>query len=223
MDHVSTINTQVASSLTNYYQRKSIMKLYNSELSGNCYKVRLLASFIQIPLDLIPVDLRKGEHKEEKILRLNPWGQVPILEDGEVILRDAQAILVYLANKYGGEAWWPSEAHLQAEVMQWLSVAANEIQQGPNKARLVKKLGKELDYDQAVVQSGAILRLIDQHLATHLWLACNRPTIADCAVYPYISLAHEGGISLEGYPNIEAWMTRLKQLPGYISTSGNES
>jgi glutathione S-transferase len=197
------------------------MKLYDLDLSGNCYKVRLFLSLIQTPLDLVPVDLMKGEHKEEKILQLNPWGQVPILEDGKVILRDAQAILVYLANKYGGEAWWPGEAHLQAEVMQWLSVASNEIQHGPNKARLVKKFGLEHNYDQCVEQTSQILTLIDTHLVTNNWLAANRPTIADCAIYPYISVAHEGDVTIDKYPNIQAWMARLKQLPGYISMPGN--
>ena len=126
------------------------MKLYDLDLSGNCYKVRLFASFIQTPLNIVPVDFMQGEHKGEKLIQLNPWGEIPIFKDGDVVLRDAQAILVYLANKYGGEAWWPSEAYLQAEVMQWLSVASNEIQHGPNMARLIKKFGLAGDHAQSV-------------------------------------------------------------------------
>ena len=80
------------------------MKLYNLDLSGNCYKVRLFASFIDISLTIVPVDFMHGEHKTEALLQLNPWGEIPILEDGNVVLRDSQAILVYLANKYGGLA-----------------------------------------------------------------------------------------------------------------------
>jgi len=197
------------------------MKLYDLELSGNCYKVRLFASLINAPLDIVPVDYLQGEHKGETLLKLNPWGEIPILEDGDVVLRDGQAILVYLANKYGGEAWWPSEAHLQADVMQWLSVAANEIQHGPNTSRLIEKFGVESDLALSLARSTRILTLINNHLADKDWLAVNRPTIADCAVYPYISIAHEGGVSVDEYTNIKAWMKRLEQLPGYISMPGN--
>ena len=197
------------------------MKLYDLDLSGNCYKVRLFAALIEVPLTIVPVDFLQGEHKEEPLLSLNPWGEIPILEDGDVVLRDAQAILVYLANKYGGEAWWPSEAHLQGEVMQWLSTAANEMHHGPNMARLIKKFGVDMDHALALSRSERILTLIDDHLSTHDWLAAKRPTIADCAIYPYISVAYEGDVVIGGYDNIQAWMKRIQQLTGYISMPGN--
>ena len=197
------------------------MKLYDLDLSGNCYKVRLFAALIEVPLNIVPVDFLQGEHKEEPLLSLNPWGEIPILEDGDVVLRDAQAILVYLANKYGGEAWWPSEAHLQGEVMQWLSTAANEMHHGPNMARLIKKFGVDMDHALALSRSERILTLIDDHLSTHDWLAAKRPTIADCAIYPYISVAYEGDVVIDGYDNIQAWMKRIQQLTGYISMLGN--
>ncbi len=197
------------------------MKLYDLDLSGNCYKVRLFASLISLPLDIVPVDFMQGEHKGEVLLKLNPWGEIPILEDGSVVLRDAQAILVYLANKHGGEAWWPSEAHLQAEVMQWLSVASNEIQHGPNTARLIKKFGYESDLALSLQRSNRILALINDHLADNDWLAANRPTIADCAVYPYISVAYEGSIDIAEYSHINNWIARIKQLSGYIAMPGN--
>lgn len=197
------------------------MKLYDLELSGNCYKVRLFASLAQISLDIVPVDFMKGEHKEPHIIKLNAWGEIPILTDGDVVLRDSQAILVYLANKYGGEAWWPSEAHLQADVMQWLSVGSNEIQHGPNTARLIQKFGFESDQALSVSRSKQILELINDHLVNNDWLAAKRPTIADCAVYPYISIAHEGGVIIDEYTHIKAWMNRLEELPNYISMPGN--
>lgn len=198
------------------------MKLYDLDVSGNCYKVRLFASFINTPLTIVPVDFMNGEHKTDAFIQLNPWGEIPVLEDGNIVLRDSQAILVYLANKYGGEAWWPSEAHLQANVMQWLSVAANEIKHGPGAARLIKKFGSEGDRTQSLERSHKILALIDSHLGTHNWLAASRPTIADCAVYPYISIAHEGDVVIDKYSNIKEWMNRLERLPGYISMPGNQ-
>lgn len=197
------------------------MKLYNLDVSGNCYKVRLFASFIDTPLTIVPVDSINGESKTDEFLQLNPLGEIPVLEDGDIVIRDSQAILVYLANKHGGEAWWPSEAHLQADVMQWLSTASNEIKQGVGIARLIKKFDSDSDWVHASELAHKTLTLIDDHLGKHNWLAASRPTIADCAVYPYISIAHEGDIDIDQYTNIQVWMTRLQQLPNYISMPGN--
>jgi glutathione S-transferase len=196
------------------------MKLYDLEPSGNCYKVRLFAALAKIPLEIIPVDFMNGEHKRAPLIDLNPLGEVPILDDTPVVLRDSQAILVYLATKYGGESWLPRDPADMAEVMQWLSTAANEIQNGPGAARLVDKFGYAIDKADAVKRAGNILPVIDAHLAEHQWLALDRPTIADCAVMPYIALSHEGGISLQPYPHITEWIRRIKALPGFIPMSG---
>ncbi len=196
------------------------MKLYDLELSGNCYKVRLLAALAQIPLDIVPVDFLGGAHKRPPLTDLNPWGELPILVDGDRVLRDSQAILVYLAGRYGGASWWPTEPALQAEIVQWLSTAANEIQHGPGAARLVDKFGYTIDKPDAVRRAGRILGLLDAHLATHDWLAVSRPTIADCAVYPYVALASEGGIDLSPYAHIGRWVARIKSLPGYLPMPG---
>ena len=198
------------------------MKLYDMALSGNCYKVRLFASLVGIEMDLEPVDLAAGEHKQSPFIDLNPWAQVPVLEDGEVVVRDSQAILVYLARRYGGHQWWPDSAAHQGEVMQWLSTAANEINHGPNAARLIDKFGYPLDKARALEVSARVLPLIEQHLSEHRWLAIGRPTIAECAVFPYIALGWEGGVSLEPYPAIRAWIERIKALPGYAGMPGIE-
>lgn len=196
------------------------MKLYDLELSGNCYKVRLFAALANIELEIVPVDFLGGEHKRPPLTGLNPWGELPILVDGERVLRDSQAILVYLAGTYGGAAWWPAEAHLQAEIVQWLSTAANEIQHGPASARLVDKFGYAIDKAGTLAKAARILSLLDAHLAERDWLALSRPTIADCAVFPYVALAPEGGIELAPYPNILRWIERIKRLPGYLAMPG---
>ncbi len=198
------------------------MRLYDLTLSGNCYKVRLFAALVGLDLELTPVQLAAGEHKQPPFTDLNPWAQVPVLEDGEVVLRDSQAILVYLARRYGGHQWWPDSAAHQGEVMQWLSTAANEINHGPNAARLIDKFGYPLDKGQALEVSARVLPLIEQHLSEHQWLAMGRPTIAECAVFPYIALGWEGGVSLEPYPAIRAWIERIKALPGYAGMPGIE-
>lgn len=196
------------------------MKLYDLELSGNCYKVRLFAALARIPLEIKAVDFLGGEHKRPPFIDLNPWGEIPILEDGEVVLRDSQAILVYLAGKYGGESWLPPAPAALAEVVQWLSTAASEIQNGPGAARLVDKFGYAIDKADTLKRSGRILPLIDAHLSRHRWLALERPTIADCAVFPYVALAPEGGVSLQPYPHIRRWIGQLKELPGFVAMPG---
>lgn len=196
------------------------MKLYDLELSGNCYKVRLFAALAGIPLEVVPVDFVGGAHKRAPYIELNPWGELPILEDGEVVLRDSQAILVYLALRYAPSAWLPREPHLQAEVQQWLSTAANEIQNGPGAARLVDKFGYAIDKADTLRRSDRILPLLDGHLGRHDWLAAGRPTIADCAVFPYVALAPEGGVALAPYPWVTAWIDRVRALPGFLPMPG---
>jgi glutathione S-transferase len=196
------------------------VKLHDLNLSGNCYKVRLLAALAGIPLEIVPVDFLGGAHKRSPHTDLNPWGQVPVLEDGDVVLRDSQAILVYLASRYAGEQWLPRDPVGLATVVQWLSTAANEIQHGPGAARLVDKFGYALDKAEALRRAAHILGLLEQHLARHDWLALQRPTIADCAVFPYVALSHEGGVSLADYPQVRAWIERVKALPGFVGMPG---
>lgn len=196
------------------------MKLYDLTLSGNCYKVRLLAALAGIPLEIVPVDFLAGEHKRPPLIELNPWGELPILVDGEVVLRDSQAILVYLARRYAGDAWLPGNPAAMAEVVQWLSTAANEVQNGPGAARLVDKFGYALDKADTLRRAAHILPLIEARLADHDWLALDRPTIADCAVLPYVALAPEGGMSLSDFPHIRGWIARVKALPGFVPMPG---
>jgi glutathione S-transferase len=196
------------------------MKLYDLELSGNCYKARLFAAVAQIPLEIVPVDFMGGEHKRAPFTTMNPLGEIPVLVDGDVTLRDSQAILVYLASKYGGEAWLPKDPAHHAQVVQWLSTACNEVQHGPADARLVDKFGYQLDKALTLKKSSEILPVIDKHLATRKWLELERPTIADMAVFPYVALAPEGGVSLEPYAHIRAWISRVKALPHFLPMPG---
>jgi glutathione S-transferase len=193
------------------------MKLHDLELSGNCYKVRLLCSLLGLKLDLAAVDFMGGAHKKSPLIEKNPFGEIPVFEDGSVTLRDSQAILVYLARKYGGEAWLPTDAAGMAEVVSWLMVAENEIARGPNDARLHDKFGFDLDVAQAREKAKRIIGLMEAHLAKRQWLAADHPTIADIACMPYVALSHEGGVSLQPYPRVRAWIDRIKALPGFIT------
>jgi glutathione S-transferase len=196
------------------------MQLYDLELSGNCYKVRLLAALLHLPLQLVTVDLRNGENRQPAFLQLNPLGQIPVLVDGEVVLRDSQAILVYLAQRHGGEDWLPTEAADMARVVQWLATAANDIARGPADARAHDRFGYVLDVERARSRAHQIIGVLNQHLSSREWLELGRPTLADIACFPYVALAPEGQVSLADYPHVSAWIARIKALPGFVAMPG---
>lgn len=197
-----------------------MLKLYDLTLSGNCYKARLMLSLLGLEHELVPVNLQQGEHKSPTYLKLNPLGQVPVLVDGDVVIRDAQAILVYLARRYGGEDWLPGAAEPMAKVMQWLSTTANEIQNGIAALRLHFLFNASIDLERSQQKAHQILQILNQHLQTRQWLECARPTIADVACFPYIALFSDAKITMEAYPNVVAWVNRVKQLPGYVGMPG---
>lgn len=192
--------------------------LYTGLGSGNSYKVELLLHLLDVAYTPMPVSIPKGEHRDPAFLKLTPFGQIPVLVDGEAVFTDSQAILCYLARAYGGPAadrWLPVEPARLAAVVRWLSFAANEIQNGPTMARAVKLLRWPLDYDRAVANSYKALRLLEQHLAGRAWLATEEATIADIACYPYLLLAAEGGVDTAPFGAVTAWMRRLEALPGF--------
>jgi glutathione S-transferase len=196
------------------------MKLYNEDISGNCYKVRLFCALIEIPVEIVPVDFANGAHTKSPLIELNPLGQLPVLEDGDIVLRDSQAILIYLARKFGGEAWFPTEPASMARVAQWLMVAENEITRGPADARRHDKFGRQLDIVEARANTKSILTIMDRHLEKRRWLALGRPTIADIACMPYVALSSEGGVPLGPYPAVSAWVQSVKNLPNFVSMPG---
>ncbi|GAB6968319.1 glutathione S-transferase [Komagataeibacter kakiaceti JCM 25156] len=164
------------------------MLLYDLDVSGNCYKVRLFAALTNTKLDLVPVDLAAGQNRDPDFRKLNPFGEVPVLVDGDLTLRDSQAILVYLAGRLTNRSWWPEDAMSQATITQWLSVASSEVRNGPNAARLIRKFGYPLDMGTAMHWTDRLLPLLNEHVETLDWFALRRPTIADSALFPYLAL-----------------------------------
>ena len=191
------------------------IKLYRHELSGHAHRVETFLSILQQDYELVNVDLMAGEQKTEAFLKLNPFGQVPVLVDGEVTLSDSTAILVYLARKYG-QKWLPTDALGQARVQRWLSVASGEVAAGPGAARLVKLFGAPLDHEVAVAKAHKLLGTLESHLSEHKFLAADEPTIADLAVYTYVAHAPEGGVSLQNYSQVRAWIFRVEALANFV-------
>ena len=200
-----------------------MIKLYEFAASGNCHKVRIMLSLLDIPYESIMVNGATREQKSADYLAMNPLGQVPVLVDGDVVLRDSQAILVYLARQYGAEQanfWLPNEPAALAQVVAWLATAANEVTRGPNALRLHHKWGRAINLVEAETITEQLLTLLNQHLAQSTWLAAAHITIADIAIYPYIALATEGKVDLHTYPAIMAWMKQIQSLHGYVSMAG---
>jgi glutathione S-transferase len=197
-----------------------MITLYDMALSGNCHKVRLMLSLLALPYQTRPVDLLGGEQRSADYLQVNPFGQVPVLDDDGLIVRDSQAILVYLAKRYGGETWWPDDAYRLAQIAAWLSTAANEIFNGPAMLRVHHKFGRAIDTAKAQQTADKVLGIVDRHLENRDWLANDTLSITDLAIYPYLALAPEGGIDISAYRNIVAWFQRLRAVPGYVSMPG---
>lgn len=196
------------------------MKLYDAPLSGNCHKVRMLLSFLELAYEAVPVDTLSGGTRTAEFLRINPRGQVPVLEDGELVIWDSQAILTYLARRYGGERWLPLDTLTLTRVLQWLAVSENELLYGLARARGVLRLGRAFNLEECQDMGRAGLALLEAHLQEHDWLAAAHATIADIACYPYVALAPEGAIPLDPYPAVQAWLGRMQRQPGYVGMPG---
>lgn len=192
------------------------IKLHTFALSGHCHRVQLFASLLNLPVQLIPVDLIQGAHKKPEFLALNPFGQVPVIEDGEVTLSDSNAILIYLASKYDDGQWLPHDPLKAAQVQRWLSAAAGPLAYGSAATRVALLFKQAFNADELTNRAKALFGVMEQTLATTPFLTGSTPTLADVAQYSYVFLAPEGNVSLEAYPQIRAWLARIEALPGFV-------
>lgn len=158
------------------------MKLYNFPLSGHAHRALLFLSLLGVKANIVDVDLAKGAHKAPDFLKLNPFGQVPVLDDDGVIIADSNAILVYLATKLGRKDWLPDDLRSVATIQKWLSVAAGEIAYGPAAARLITVFKADFRADEVIARAHHILGLINAELERHRFIVGDRPTIADVAL-----------------------------------------
>lgn len=193
------------------------MKLYGHPLSGNAHRAQALLTLLGVDYQYVLVDLKAGEHKGAAFLALNPLGQVPVLTDGDLALRDSTAILLYIAHKHDrAHKWLPVDAVGAAQVQEWLSVAVNEIQHGPFVVRAIKLFGSPADPGEANAKTHKLFTdLIEPHLSGRNWLVGSAPTLADLACYSYIARVTEGGFDLGRYPAIGAWLARVEQIDGF--------
>ena len=201
-----------------------MIRLHGTLQSINTYKVRLLLAIIDVPFELVEIDMYGGEHKREPFLSLNPFGQMPALEDGEFRIGDSHACLVYVARRYDASGrWLPTDAAGEAKVAEWLSKSANEIHQGPwmKRAKVRRPDAIRLPDDEIDARCDHILGLMERALAGRDWLALTQPTIADLSCYGPISMLDVSGYDTSKWPAVRDWMARIARLPGAIDIDGN--
>ena len=205
-----------------------MMTLYDYELSGNCYKARLLLSMLGVEyhshvVEFYPV----AEHKQDWFLAINPLGTLPVLVDDDVTLRDSAAILVYLASRFQlDNQWYPSDDAVRlGQVSQWLAFAES-ITASASQARLAEGFFYDVDAPACREKAHTLFRILDEHLwfaerHQQSWLVPGaHPTIADIACFPYVMLSEEGSVSRLDYPAIRRWTDRVKRIPGFIVMPG---
>jgi glutathione S-transferase len=187
--------------------------LYGTPNSGHTHRVECLLQLLGLDYQFsaAPADRRRSP----EFLALNPLGQIPVLDDGGVVLADSGAILVYLARRYApGSAWLPDEPVAAARVQRWLAIAAGELKFGPAAARRIARFGGTGDRAEAHALAARLFQFMEDQLAARAFLAADHPTLADLACYAYTARAPEGGIALDAYPHIRAWLGRVEAIPG---------
>jgi glutathione S-transferase len=192
------------------------IRLHRFRMSGHCHRVELMLSLLGRPVEI--VDLPPGSQKSPAFLAMNPFGQVPVIEDDGFVLADSNAILVYLATRYDpARQWYPTDAEGAARVQRWLSVAAGPLFSGPAVARLVGLFDAKHDLARAQAVAAGVLGVMEAHLAAGgPFFTGQTPTIADIALYSYTAHAPEGHIPLDPYPAIRDWLHRIEGLPGFV-------
>jgi glutathione S-transferase len=196
-----------------------MLRVYGDAQSGNCYKLKLVLHQLGLAYEWVAVDILKQESRTADFLRMNPKGQVPVLElaPGRW-LAESNAILHYLAD---GSALLPSERLQHAHVLQWMFFEQYNHEPTVASARfIVRYLGRppehELRLQQKITAGYEALALMEQHLQANAWFAADRYTIADIALYAYTHVADEGGFDLAGFRAINDWMERVKAQPAYV-------
>jgi glutathione S-transferase len=191
--------------------------LYDSAISGNSYKCRLLLAQLELPYQRVPVDILKGESRTEAFRKLNPFYRVPFLTDGDFGLAESNAILLYLAR---GSRYLPDDPRAQALVHQWLFFEQNQLEASIALSRFVLRWEPDAPNTRAIVETQrrrglASLKVIEEHFSKHDF-AVGDYSVADIALFGYTPLAPEGGFPLDDYPAVRRWLDRVRAQPRFI-------
>jgi glutathione S-transferase len=198
------------------------LTLHEYSQSGNCYKIRLTAALLGVPLERREYDIQKGETRTAEFLaKVNPNGRIPVLQVGDRFIPESNAACFYLAD---GSALMPDDRFDRADMLRWMFF--EQYNHEPNVATLrfwLAFLGEErlTDLQRSLLpgkrQAGeAALRLMNEHLAGRDYFVAGRLGLADIALYAYTHVAEEGGFDLSAYPAVTAWLERVAAEPGYL-------
>ncbi len=201
-----------------------MIRVHSTMQSINGYKVRILLSMLDLEYELVDIDMYGGEHKREPFLTLNPFGQMPAMQDGEFTIADSHACLAYLARKYETtNRWFPADAEGESKVIEWLSKSANEVHQGPwmKRAKIRRPDAIKLPDEEIDARCDHILRIMDGQLGTRDWLAAGHATIADISCFAPISMLKVSGYDTDKWAALTRWLERVRSLPGAIDIDGN--
>jgi len=196
------------------------MKIYGDIYSGNCYKLKLICALLGIEHEWIPVDIMRGETREDHFLALNPVGQIPICvtDDGHT-LTESNAILYYLAQ---GSDFWPTDRLAQTRVLEWQFFEQYSHEPSIAVARFIVVYqglpdDRRREYEAKLKAGYRALDLMERHLKDQRFLVGQTCSIADVSLFAYTHVAEEGGFDLSSYPAIGAWIAGIQQLPGYVA------
>lgn len=199
--------------------KTGMITVYGDIQSGNCYKIKLLLSLLDIPHHWQHIDILQGESRSAAYLTKNPNGKIPLLElDDGRYLAESNAILNYLAQ---GTDYLPDDRYQRALVLQWQFFEQYSHEPFIATARYINKyLGlpeeRKAEYESKQEGGHKALAVLEQQLGQTPFLVGSQLTIADITLYGYTHVAHEGGFDLAGYPAVNGWLTRIAGLPGYL-------
>src|SRR6478609_7375916 len=191
------------------------MRLYDYAASGNCFKVRLLLGLLGRAYERVPVDIFAGDTLTGEFAAINPLRETPVLElDSGERLAQSSAILWYLAS---GTPLLPDGALERAQVVSWLSFEQERVMGGLGNPRFRLLTGRDTTGIEARLATGrGALSVLDRHLDGRSYVVGASPTIADLGLFPYVSVAGDAGIELRDWPQVTAWLDRIRALPGFV-------
>jgi glutathione S-transferase len=189
------------------------MRLHDYPASANCYKVRLLLALLGQEYERVPVDIFAGDTLTDAFAALNPLRETPVLElDDGTTVAQSNAILWLLAE---GTPYLPAGPVERALVLQWLCIEQEHVMGGAGGVRFRSITGRPVP-DSARRRGQQGLELLDRHLDGRAWVVGDASTIADLSLFAYAHVVGEAGYDLADHPSVQAWLRRVKGLPGFV-------
>ncbi|WP_045856378.1 glutathione S-transferase family protein [Teredinibacter purpureus] len=194
------------------------MKVYGDSISGNCYKIQLVCALLDIPYTWVPLNILKGEAQAPEFLEKTPNGKIPLLVLGDGrCLSESNAIVNFLA---AGSALLPEDAFLLAKTQQWQFFEQYSHEPYIAVRRFIQLYQglpetRKAEYESKKAGSEKALKVMEQQLAHTAFLVSDSPTVADISLFAYTHRAHEAGLTLTHYPNIQRWINSIEKLPNF--------